>query len=132
MDLWPQKSGLWSYITGWSLSSCWIYKKNYWCIQIVVLNERWSLSSGGLRDRFYCMCKSRNCFTGRLFVTSSCQLFPFWESLLYAVSETVQSRSRKSLMANKSTFSLFQVTFLLLELYNLQTYIHWDKIDYEH
>ena len=50
-----KKCGLWPYITGWSLSSGEIYKKNCWCIQIVVLNERWSLSSGGLWDRFYCI-----------------------------------------------------------------------------
>ena len=31
------------------------YRQNYWCIQIVVLHERWSLSLGGLWDRFYCM-----------------------------------------------------------------------------
>ena len=37
-----------------------MYKKNYWCIQIVVLNDRWSLSSGGLSNRFYCMCLSYN------------------------------------------------------------------------
>ena len=35
MDLWLQKCGLWPYITGWS---GWIHKKNYWYIEIVVLN----------------------------------------------------------------------------------------------
>ena len=54
-DIWT--CGLWSYITGWSLSSGWICKKSYCGIQIVVLNERWSLSSGGLQDRFYCYWK---------------------------------------------------------------------------
>ena len=55
MHLWQLKSGLWSHKIGSSLKSGPIYKKNYWCIQIVVLQERWSLNSGVSDDRFYCI-----------------------------------------------------------------------------
>ena len=72
MHLWPLKSGLWSHKTGWSLKSGPIYKKNYWCIQIVVIQERWSLNSGVSDDRFYCNCinfeqKEKNKFFTQFF-----------------------------------------------------------------
>ena len=56
------KSGLWSYIVGWSVISGWINTRklllhpNYG----LKLYERWSLSSGGPWDRFYCIKKSHN------------------------------------------------------------------------
>ena len=57
MHLLSPESGLWYHETGWSLKSGQICKKNYWCIQIVVLRERWSLNSGVSDDRFYCTTK---------------------------------------------------------------------------